>query len=272
MNKIRSSGFSLLMVLGTSAIAAVILTGTLRMLSTQMTANRKVAGSAAVTDFSLGLNNFFGGARCSSVQADAVAINPSAIAFASMGAGAKIVKGAGCTDPGGYCLKVDKLAFPSGSEVFSTDPLSPVNTGIAPYKIKAATFTALGGDTSQLYPFKLTVTFDGPPPPVRPLVKFIAVNTDASLKVMGACESTGAVASTVASGSLCGSVFWEVNVGGGTPCGNIHNWSKCQGNQLMTTCGTGTCPTGYTFTMTAYSWQKNGGYVARYHQGSCAKD
>lgn len=98
------------------------------------------------------------------------------------------------------------------------------------------------------------------------------VTSPSSATVTQCLGVNGAAGGALPSGALCGSVFWETDQFGGSPCGNVQS-STCGGTLLMTqaTCGTVKCPTGYSPLSVAYSWGMNGPTRYEYHTWSCAK-
>lgn len=85
------------------------------------------------------------------------------------------------------------------------------------------------------------------------------------------------------SGTLCGAVFYETRNTG--YIGNLQLFRRCKDKVIIKSTNRSDfdsdyqplasnvdCPTGYSYTKTAYSWVQTNGYVAQYRQGSCAKD
>ncbi len=181
--KRRIRGQTLIGVVITATIMAVMSMGFMSMFRSQSRATRRIAARGGATDLSHGLDALFGSPQCATTGSSNYLFGGVSPVTLSVTPG----------PPPSYSVSIDTLNFANGTFAITSDSNATISSLIHPYSISSISFSPLGGNSATMYPFKLTVSFTDPNGglPALPLIKFITLFTDATNKVVGACYNGG---------------------------------------------------------------------------------
>ena len=184
--KVSQRGQSLIPILVSAAIMAIVMTATISMFAYQSGMSRRIAAHSGVTDISESLDLLFGSPNCRSVGY-----------FAYAGQAAIVTTGPTCLF--GNCLLVDEIGFSASQPAVATQPKPNIQRMIQPYAVAPSNGTPPGIEMRSVgagvpngagfvFPFQMDINFTSPKgPPPLPLTKSILIYTDASKTVKAAC-------------------------------------------------------------------------------------
>ena len=179
------------MVMITTAIMSIVMMNFASMFKMQSKTARNITAIGGVNDLSMGIDLLLTSPQCANLGSTSFLLNHGA--QATIGGSAS-----------NYTLSADTISFANGAPMLYPSPTP--NPMIQPYSLAPATgsppgiqFTALGGQTSNTFPFQMKINFTSPSgPPPLPLTKYLTAYTDFSGNVIGLCSGSGAAGLTLA--------------------------------------------------------------------------